>query len=235
MGDPHPTTSETKRWKIESWNRTQILTSERVEEIQQELGVTTLPDQLFEDCYLRMESEGIKFDFSAVAAIRCARVSKEEASNDPKCMYYDEWKDKKDIKVFHTGLNWTYDARDFTGLATEGLKVREGGSIDMDLLRNTSQPILHFTSVDLYEDDLDDCGTTKLNLKFRCMATFWFVLLRQFIRVDRVQVMIRDVRWFHKFGTREVVLERIVRKKDIKADMSTPTDAAAHNDDSPPL
>ena len=222
-------------WVFESKRKTLIQTTARDDEICSELEVSHLPDQLFEDCYLKIESKelGVKFHFNAFDAIKAAKVSEEEAENDVKCMYHDTWKKKKGVKTFYTGLHWTYDVQKYTGLVSDQ-EIKEGGHIDMGLLQDTTQPILHFTASDLFEDDLDDCGTSKLSLKFRCMPTCWFVLLRQFIRVDRVQVIVKDVRWFHEFGSDEVSLELITRKQQI-SDMANSEMAAAHTPESSPL
>ena len=76
--------------------------------------------------------------------------------------------------------------------------------IDLQLLSDRSQPILYFDDVTLYEDDLHDNGVSHLNVKIRVMPKCLFVLYRLVVRVDYVTVRCRDVRVYHRFGTREV-------------------------------
>eukprot|EP01059_Diplonema_ambulator_P022533 TRINITY_DN37840_c0_g1_i1.p1 TRINITY_DN37840_c0_g1~~TRINITY_DN37840_c0_g1_i1.p1 ORF type:complete len:268 (+),score=56.94 TRINITY_DN37840_c0_g1_i1:25-804(+) len=233
MEQPEREVYETGQWRIESGNGGGMLTSEREAGICERLGVTKLPDQVFEGHYLRLAHGGREvLRFDVVSALEAAKVSKEEALADVKCTYSELWK-TKDVEMFHSGLNWTYNIRGFTGVA-EGLESSDGGHIEMELLMDTSQPIKHFMAADLFEDDLDDCGTSKLTIKTRTMPTCWFILLRQFIRVDRVNAIIKDVRWFHKFGAPHMVLHTTTRKRDIP-DMASATDATNHKKDSPPL
>lgn len=76
--------------------------------------------------------------------------------------------------------------------------------IDLALLSDRSQPILYFDDVTLYEDDLHDNGVSHLNVKIRVMPKCLFVLYRLVVRVDYVTVRCRDVRVYHRFGTKEV-------------------------------
>jgi len=76
--------------------------------------------------------------------------------------------------------------------------------IDLSLLSDRSQPILYYDDVDLYEDDLHDNGVSHLNVKIRVMPKCLFVLYRLVVRVDYVTVRCRDVRVYHRFGTKEV-------------------------------
>ena len=66
-------------------------------------------------------------------------------------------------------------------------------------------PVLHYEEVLLYEDELSDRGSAKSHVRFRVMKDCWFVLLRSYIRLDKVAVRILDTRVFHKFGTNHIV------------------------------
>ncbi|KAL7552139.1 hypothetical protein ACHAWF_015349 [Thalassiosira exigua] len=74
--------------------------------------------------------------------------------------------------------------------------------IPFSLLRDTSQPILLFDDIHLYEDDLHDNGDVSLNIKVRVMPRCWYVLQQLFVRVDRVRVRCREVRYFCLFDDR---------------------------------
>ncbi|KAL7467366.1 hypothetical protein ACHAXS_007605 [Conticribra weissflogii] len=66
--------------------------------------------------------------------------------------------------------------------------------IPFHLLRDTSQPILLYDDIMLYEDDLHDNGEVSLNVKIRVMPTCWYILQRLFLRVDYVCIKCREVR-----------------------------------------
>mmetsp|Transcript_29405 Transcript_29405/g.64793 ORF Transcript_29405/g.64793 Transcript_29405/m.64793 type:complete len:532 (-) Transcript_29405:69-1664(-) len=82
-------------------------------------------------------------------------------------------------------------------------KISASG-IDLSLLSDRTQPILFYDDVNLYEDDLHDNGVSHLNAKVRVMPKCLFVLCRLFVRVDYVTIRVRDVRVYHRFGSKEI-------------------------------
>ena len=58
-------------------------------------------------------------------------------------------------------------------------------------------PIRHFATLYLFECDLEDCGYTMSQIRFRVMEDSWFVLLRYYLRVDGVTVRLLDTRLYH--------------------------------------
>ena len=71
--------------------------------------------------------------------------------------------------------------------------------IPFHLLQDTTQPILLFDDIYLYEDDLHDNGDVSMNIKLRVMPTCWFALQRLVVRVDYVRIRCREVRCFCLF------------------------------------
>lgn len=65
-------------------------------------------------------------------------------------------------------------------------------------------PILSYGQVVLFEDELADRGSSKSYVRYRVMQDCWFVLLRSYIRLDKVAIRIMDTRVFHKFGSRTI-------------------------------
>jgi type 2A phosphatase activator TIP41 len=59
----------------------------------------------------------------------------------------------------------------------------------------------------LFECDLEDCGYTMAQARFRVMPDSWFVLVRYYLRVDNVVVRIFDTRMYHEFGTNFILRE----------------------------
>ena len=68
-------------------------------------------------------------------------------------------------------------------------------------------PIRHFGSLYLFETDLEDCGYTMAQVRFRVMPNAWFVLVRYYLRVDNVVVRLLDTRLYHEFATNYILRE----------------------------
>ncbi|KAL7501595.1 hypothetical protein ACHAWT_009789 [Skeletonema menzelii] len=77
--------------------------------------------------------------------------------------------------------------------------------IPFHLLQDTSQPILLYDDIHLFEDDLHDNGESSLNIKIRVMPKCWYVLQRLYVRVDYVCVKCREVRYFCLLDENDVV------------------------------
>jgi hypothetical protein len=79
--------------------------------------------------------------------------------------------------------------------------------VDYSALRATVDPILFYDEAVLYCDDLEDCGEVSFSVKLRVMPSCWFVMSRMFLRIDGVMLRLRETRYFHSFGSRQVHLE----------------------------
>ncbi|KAL3822171.1 hypothetical protein ACHAXA_008187 [Cyclostephanos tholiformis] len=71
--------------------------------------------------------------------------------------------------------------------------------IPLHMLRDNTKPILLYDDVIMYEDDLHDNGEVTLSAKIRVMPDCWYVLQRLYVRVDRVCIRCREVRYFCSF------------------------------------
>lgn len=80
------------------------------------------------------------------------------------------------------------------------------GGIDFSLLQQRDD-ILLYDEMILYQDDLEDCGDVKYDIKVRVMPTCWYVLSRLYVRVDGTELLLRESRIFHKFRTNAVYLD----------------------------
>jgi hypothetical protein len=106
-----------------------------------------------------------------------------------------------------TNLTTSNDSNDTNMNNRGGWLQTDKSGIDIAMLSQTNVPILFYDEVMLYQDDLDDCGESTLDIKIRVMPDCWFVLKRLFVRVDDVKVRIRDCRLFHKFGEAAIHME----------------------------
>ena len=86
-------------------------------------------------------------------------------------------------------------------------KPTSQSQIPFHLLQDTSQPILLYDDISLFEDDLHDNGDASLNIKIRVMPMCWYVLQRLFVRVDFVCLKVREVRMFCYFGQANAALK----------------------------
>jgi type 2A phosphatase activator TIP41 len=66
-------------------------------------------------------------------------------------------------------------------------------------------PILHYGEITLFEDELGDKGSSRVNVRFRIMNDCFFVLMRSYTRVDHVLVRILDTRVYHEFGADHLI------------------------------
>ena len=116
--------------------------------------------------------------------------------------------------------------------------------IPFHLLQDTTQPILLFDDIHLYEDDLHDNGDVSLNIKVRVMPKCWYILQRLYVRVDYVCVKCREVRYFCLFDNNvkgcgnDVQVNTIYRDVvwreaswDELSRLSLPTDPSAWRED----
>lgn len=77
------------------------------------------------------------------------------------------------------------------------------------------EQILFYQEIPLYEDELADNGCSSLNLKFRCMPSCFFALLRFYLRIDKVLVKINDTRLFWEVGKNYLIREYSSKQKFI--------------------
>uniref|UniRef100_A0A7S1KLA3 TIP41-like protein n=1 Tax=Percolomonas cosmopolitus TaxID=63605 RepID=A0A7S1KLA3_9EUKA len=86
--------------------------------------------------------------------------------------------------------------------------------IDYERLTQKDE-ILFYDDVILFEDELHDAGMCILSVKVRVMQETFFCLLRYFLRVDNVVLRILDTRYYHVFGSNEIIREYSHRENTI--------------------
>lgn len=89
-------------------------------------------------------------------------------------------------------------------------EVKDG--IPMEKLKSTAEPILWFSHVHLFEDELHDNGIAEISTKSRVMNSFWFCLVRFWLRVDGVLFKVIDHRLYHEFGTNRIIKEKTIKE-----------------------
>eukprot|EP00753_Platysulcus_tardus_P020579 PLAT8241.1.p1 GENE.PLAT8241.1~~PLAT8241.1.p1 ORF type:complete len:351 (-),score=112.10 PLAT8241.1:73-1104(-) len=139
----------------------------------------------------------------------------------PKCAAAAKWEEAGRAEMadmVQLKYDWTFSTS-FVGALSRlpplGSDVAEGDAlvveetderIDYELLKRRD-PILWSTVNNLFEDELHDEGTSELTIRVRVMPSCFFLLARQFIRVDGVMVRFNETRLFHKFGEPHLLRE----------------------------
>jgi type 2A phosphatase activator TIP41 len=90
-------------------------------------------------------------------------------------------------------------------------KPLQSSGINMALLQDTSQPILFFDEIELYEDDLHDNGDVSYKIKVRVMPTCVFLLSRLWLRVDHVLLRVKETRCIVELFDNDNVPPKIYR------------------------
>jgi type 2A phosphatase activator TIP41 len=97
-------------------------------------------------------------------------------------------------------------------------------------LLSQPDPILFFSSIDLFEDELADNGMSLLTAKVRVMPHRLLLLCRFFLRLDGVIFRIRDTRVYIEFETGEIIREYTAREEKydtIKSRLGSTVDATS--------
>jgi hypothetical protein len=151
-----------------------------------------------------------KWDWTFSTEYEC--TCEHEYDSDNNLLNLFKFSSSQDIR--NKDIKYAINVKEFSSNTISTSENRRKGwfqtdksGIDITMLSQTNVPILFYDEIILYQDDLDDCGESTLEIKIRVMPECWFVLKRLFIRVDDVKVRIRDCRLFHKFGDSSIHME----------------------------
>ncbi|KAJ0641131.1 putative TIP41-like protein [Helianthus annuus] len=241
-------------WEIESTNRS-CLTSLNLQSWEEKLETSHLPEMIFGDSTLVLKhiSSGTKIHFNAFDAL----VGwKNEPLPPVEVPAAAQWKFRRLPITCHIKnkpfeqiiLDYDYT---FTTPYSGSETVETSGGVDSEgnsrykwedceeqinvAALTSKEPILFYDEVVLYEDELADNGVSLLTVKVRVMPSYWFLLLRFWLRVDGVLMRLRDTRVVCNFSenTKPVILRDVSwREATFKALASKgyPSDSASYND-----
>lgn len=203
-------------WSISS-TKSRILSSDGMERqtFESELSLPHVPDMIFANNILQiLNSNGCGLEFKALDALKRVNTDKDliqvanakawkEARSD--CEHID--------KIIHP-FDWTFTT-DYMGTLLGNIKIEETTKrIDIEKLK-VRDKIMFYADIALFEDELHDCGCSTLNVKIRVMPSYFFVLVRFYMRVDDVIVRINDSRYFHEAGSDYILREFTSRESQI--------------------
>ncbi|KAL6961907.1 TIP41-like protein [Sarracenia purpurea var. burkii] len=239
-------------WEIESLNRP-ILNSRNLQEWEQKLQTSHLPEMVFGDSALALKhvNSGTKIYFNAFDALTGWKL---EALPPVEVPAAAKWKFRS--KLFQQVIldyDYTFttpycgsEMIETNAELERGATSEEGNcglywedcneKIDVAALAS-KEPILFYDEVILYEDELADNGVSLLTVKVRVMPSSWFLLLRFWLRVDGVLMRLRDTRMYCVFAksTTPFVLRETCWREATFQDLSAKgysSDSAAYNDPS---
>ncbi|ROT85744.1 TIP41-like protein [Penaeus vannamei] len=179
------------------------------------LRLPSLPDMVFADNSLKISHKGGgSITFNALDALKCVNVHEENL----QVAHAEAWKEARSNCEFAQKVvkpyDWTYTT-DFRG-ALDGNLLAEKSSerIDLDKLR-VREEIKFYDEVFLYEDELDDNGSTRCVVKVRVMPSGFFVVFRHYLRVDQVIVRVNDTRLYSPKGASYILRETSSREAPI--------------------
>lgn len=213
-------------------------------------GTKNTPEQLFaaSRLVLRHEHTGTILSFTAKNALQAWGAAKNPAV---KVLSAQTWMSsrEKDVAAHQAvpfDYDWTYTT-DYAGTVEMDSNAEAGTAGAESCWEQTSEgmdrsmlmardPILFWDEVPLYESELDDNGVSQLRVKIRVMPRCWYVLLRFFLRVDKVLVKLRETRMFCPFSdavTVGPVIREVKYSEGTFEELSqagAPPDGAAYED-----
>ncbi|CAB3228487.1 unnamed protein product [Arctia plantaginis] len=192
-----------------------------------ELKIPHFPDMVFPKNILKLEHKnGAAISFNALDALRC--VASTADAIEVSCA--EAWQEARpSAEKPKRPFDWTFSTN-YKGTLTNNIVVETTDeAIDLELLKKREQ-IIFYHDLTLFEDELHDHGVSKLSVKIRVMPSYWYVLLRYFLRVDDVLVRSNETRLFHMLQTDYVLREYTVKEAEAK-EINIPTAMMKEADD----
>ncbi|XP_028039183.1 TIP41-like protein isoform X2 [Bombyx mandarina] len=192
-----------------------------------ELKIPHFPDMVFPKNRLTLaHKSGASINFNPLDALK--RVASTVEPVEVSCS--EVWMQARPYaEKLKKSFDWTF-CTDYKGSISDNITVWETEeSIDFELLKQKNQ-ILFYHDLTLFEDELHDHGVSKLSVKIRVMPSYWFVLLRYFLRVDDVLVRSNETRMFHMLNT-DYILREYTSKESSAKDLNMPTSHMKEADD----
>ena len=136
---------------------------------------------------------------------------------------FTEGIDDETVTPYNPGIDWTFRGKymgDWRRIPSKGSTKKEYSNVDSNFLvpikvtgikyedlRKTDGNIILQDTVELFEDDLHDCGMVCMTLRYRVMSNCLFIRLRYYLRIENVVVILRDVRWYYQFSESRIFVD----------------------------
>ncbi|CAK0787812.1 hypothetical protein CVIRNUC_011034 [Coccomyxa viridis] len=241
---------ELKGWRIESC-KAPISSDAELDIVKERLsGAKNLPEQLFGNSFLRLShvESGLMLSFTALGALQAWHADDRPPVRVDAA---DAWMRSRERDVQASGAlsldyDWTYTTQYSGSLQQDSLPGVSSAGSDWEWVPTTEQldksmlmardPILFYDEIPLFESELDDNGVSQLLVKVRVMPGCWFVLLRFWLRVDRVLVRLYETRLlgsFQQASEQPMVCREVRRSEGTFAQLHSagaPPDGPAYQD-----
>ncbi|XP_051912639.1 TIP41-like protein, partial [Hippocampus zosterae] len=164
-----------------------IIPSVDYEGVAKDLGLRIMPALYYGQSFgtLSFPAKGVEITFDPKEALRPVNfkvradcTATQGQSSEVKTKHYAAWKDKA------------------VDPSIELAEVKQVGDSFLATPYRGQFAGLKATVVVLFEDELDDNGFCRLELRFRVMGDSFFGLLRYFLRVDDVVIRLYDTRFY---------------------------------------
>ncbi|THH28806.1 hypothetical protein EUX98_g5398 [Antrodiella citrinella] len=196
--------------------------------LQASLSGMPLPEMTFGNNELELvhKASGWRYAFQTPDALRAVKFGElGEGDGGVKVGYADAWLNSRTGASSEFGMpktvatkpyDWTYTTL-YAGhnLSASNSSISwlladpENPSHTIPLAELTRQdPILFYSEIPLYEDELHDNGASYLLVRIRVMPTCIFILQRFTLRVDNVLFRTYDTRIYHSFASSPPLIVR---------------------------
>lgn len=205
-----------------------------VKKVEIDTGIVKIPDMFFSGSSLTVSWGSCSVSVESIPALRgCLIDAFDKDSENAKSLlglhlrrkvlgklevrHASVWSAGAAVHSLEKLLNnhdWTYTTTYWGSVSpcncensSSGMECRED-FLPWDLLKSTSEPVLFFKEVHLWEDELSDNGFSRMSAKVRVMNSFFYVLIKFEMRLDGVvDSRSLETRIFHRFGSNEVLRE----------------------------
>ncbi|CDW53704.1 TIP41 protein like [Trichuris trichiura] len=177
---------------------------------EEQLKIAVLPEMIFFKNSLQIEHHsGARIEFNPLDALR----EVPSAAISGYCVAATEVWTKARSQCLHgktatANYDWTFSS------SYKGTYPSSEG-IDYNSLR-IREPIEFYQSFPLYEDELSDHGCSMMDLKCRSMPSGFFVLLRLYLRIDKVVVRVLECRLHWRFASNYGLREYTLKEKSFR-------------------
>ena len=165
------------------------------------LNIPDLPEMTFDRNMLTLThvGSGCSIKLNTLDALKLV----DDKQDLIKVSYSEEWlakrQDSSHIKNTPKPFDWTFSTA-YSGTLTNSPSHKLSVSTttqepDQEKLMRRDK-ILHHAELVMFEDELADNGSSKLLVKCRVMPTFILILLRHYLRVDKVMIRVQETRLY---------------------------------------
>ncbi|KZT42980.1 TIP41-domain-containing protein [Sistotremastrum suecicum HHB10207 ss-3] len=218
---PHVSAISINSWEITS-SKKPISNARRLDQLHHVLEIP-LPEMTYGDNWLSVKHKASGWEYrldtqAALSAVRNGELR--PGDGGVKVDYADKWLVRSSSApdsslpmpetVVTKEYDWTYTTT-YSGSVNQpdsfqpAVPENPFHNIPLEELKRRD-PILFFSEIPLFEDELHDNGSSNYTVRVRVMPTCLFILARFILRVDNVLFRVHDTRVYHSFKRSPAIL-----------------------------